>query len=67
MGSRLNALDSSREINEDFILHSREALSSIEDLDIIDATVKYKAQISALEISQQTYIQIQNLTIFNYI
>jgi flagellar hook-associated protein 3 FlgL len=67
VGSRLNALDSQTEINSGADLQLRTVKSSIEDLDYASAISKFQQQLTGLEAAQKTYIQIQGLSLFNFI
>jgi len=66
-GSRLNAIDSHRTLNDDLIFQGEKALSSIEDLDYAEAVSRLEQQIATLEASQQSFAMIQNLSLFNYL
>lgn len=67
VGSRLNAIDTQRSLNEELVLQSTETVSDIEDLDIADAISKLNLQLVGLQASQQTFTKVQNLSLFNYI
>ena len=67
VGSRLNAIDSHRELNNDIIFQGQKTLSSIEDLDFAEAVSRLNIQLVALEASQQSFIRIQNLSLFNFL
>jgi flagellar hook-associated protein 3 FlgL len=67
VGSRLNALDSQTEINSGADLQLRTVKSSIEDLDYASAISQFQQQLTGLEAAQQTYVQIQGLSLFNFI
>ncbi|MDX2464731.1 MAG: flagellar hook-associated protein FlgL [Porticoccus sp.] len=66
-GSRLNAIDSHRTLNDDIIFQGEKALSSVEDLDYAEAVSRLEQQIAILEASQQSFAMIQNLSLFNYL
>ena len=67
VGSRLNAIDSQREVNEELILRNRQTISEIEDLDIAEAVGRLNVQLLRLQASQQAFNRIQNLSLFNYL
>lgn len=67
VGSRLNAIDSHRELNEELILQGKATVSRIEDLDIADAVSRLNMQLVGLQASQQTFSRVQNLSLFNYL
>tara|TARA_R110000787_G_scaffold107614_1_gene215649 strand:+ start:9670 stop:10872 length:1203 start_codon:yes stop_codon:yes gene_type:complete len=65
IGTRLNNIDSQSQVNEDFILQMREAQSNVEDIDFVEAISRLNLQTVALQAAQQTYIQVQGLSLFN--
>ena len=67
IGSRLNAIDSQRQINEDVVFQSQKLLSSIEDLDFAEAITTLNLKSTALEAAQQSYIRVQGLSLFNFL
>jgi len=67
IGSRLNAVDSQRGINEDIVFQSQQLLSSIEDLDLADAITELNLRSTALEAAQQSYVRVQGLSLFNFL
>lgn len=64
VGTRLNTIDSQREATLDFNLTNQATLSNIEDLDMAAAISEFQLQTSMLEVSQQTFIQLQSLSLF---
>lgn len=67
VGARLRTIDNQRESTLDFNLTAQSTLSSLEDLDMAAAISEYQEQYSMLEISQKTYVQLQQLSLFNLI
>ena len=67
VGARLRTIDNQRESTLDFNLTAQTTLSSLEDLDMAAAISEYQEQYSMLEISQKTYVQLQQLSLFNLI
>lgn len=67
VGSRLNALDGQTEINAGADLQLKTVKSAIEDLDYASAISQFQQQLTGLEAAQKTYIQIQGLSLFNFI
>ncbi len=67
VGARMNTIDNQRESSLDFKLTNQKTLSNLEDLDMASAISEFKLQMSQLEISQQTYIQLQSLSLFKLI
>ncbi len=67
VGSRLNNIDSQRNVNDEFKLQVEEVLSSIEDLDYAEAISRLNLQQVALQAAQQTYVRVQGLSLFNFL
>lgn len=66
-GSRLNAIDNQREFILDLNLSTKTTLSGLEDLDMAVAISEFKQQYSMLEITQTTFVQLQQLSLFKLI
>ena len=56
-----------RNINEMFIVEAKSALSSIEDLDYSEAIIQFQQQQMVLQAAQQSFVQIQGMSLFDYI
>lgn len=67
VGSRLQALDSQREINDGFVLQMEKTQSQIGDLDYAEAISRFQQLLVGLEAAQKSHIQIQGLSLFNFI
>lgn len=67
LGTRMQAVDNQDRINEDQLLQMRSTLSEIEDLDYAEAISRFSLQQTALQAAQQTYVQVQRLSLFNYL
>lgn len=67
IGARLQALDSQSDLNADRVLNLNAARSSLEDLDYAAAISKFKLEQVALEAAQMSYVQVNRLSLFNYI
>lgn len=67
IGSRMNALDNQAEINEGMNLQLETVKSAIEDLDYAAAISQFQLQMTGLQAAQQTYIQVQGLSLFNFL
>jgi flagellar hook-associated protein 3 FlgL len=67
IGARMNALDNQSEINSGLQLQLQTVKSSIEDLDYAEAIGRFQLQMTGLEAAQQTYVQIQGLSLFNFL
>lgn len=67
VGARMNALDNQKNINETFNLLLQENRSALEDLDFTEAVSRFEQQLLALQASQQSFIKIEGLSLFNYL
>ena len=67
VGSRLNLVESQTEANDAFQLTATETLSNVQDLDYAEAATRLQAQAVGLEAAQQSYIKIQDLSLFKYL
>lgn len=64
VGARRSTIDNQNESTQDFNLTNQKTLSNLEDLDMAAALSEFKLDTSLLEISQQTFIQMQSLSLF---
>ena len=67
IGTRLNAIDSQRAINDESIFQISETLSAIEDVDYAEAISRLNLQTTTLEAAQQAYIKVESLSLFNFL
>ncbi len=67
VGSRLNALDSQQTVNANLIEILTQTKSQVQDLDYASAASKLNQQTEALQAAQQSFVKIQNLSLFNYL
>jgi flagellar hook-associated protein 3 FlgL len=67
VGSRLNTLESSTELNLDITLTTKTTLSSLQDINIADATIQLNMQSFVLSAAQQSFAKVSQLTLFNYL
>lgn len=67
VGSRLNAIDSQRAVNESVELELEQGLSMNQDLDFNEAIARFRQQMVALQAAQQSYASLQNLLLFNHL
>jgi len=67
VGTRLNTIASQRESTQDFNLTNQTTLSNLEDLDMAAAISEFQLQTSMLEVSQQTFVRLQSLSLFSLI
>jgi flagellar hook-associated protein 3 FlgL len=67
IGSRMNVMDQQYELNSDFILAGQQVLSKNEDIDFASVISEITAMSTALQATQQTYVKLRDLTLFNYL
>lgn len=67
IGARVNAIDEQKSANESFNVAVDQVRSSLEDLDYAEAISRFNQQLAALQASQQSFLKIQDLSLFNYI
>ena len=67
VGARLRTIDNQSESTLDFNLTIQTTLSSLEDLDMAAAISDFQQQHSMLEVSQQTFVKLQKLSLFSLI
>lgn len=67
IGGRGNSLDDQYAANEAFSVAVDSVRSSLEDLDYAEAISRFNQQLVALQASQQSFMQIQGLNLFNFL
>ncbi len=67
IGSRMNAIEGQRNTNDSFSLLLQANRSELEDLDYAEAVSRFEQQLLALQASQQSFVKIQGLSLFNYL
>jgi flagellar hook-associated protein 3 FlgL len=67
VGARLNAIDDQKVANDAFHLATTQVRSTLEDLDYAEAISRFNQQLTALQASQQAFIRVQDLSLFNYL
>lgn len=67
IGARINAVDEQVRTNESFELAIQRVRSDIEDLDYAEAISLFNQQLTALQASQQSFVRIQDLSLFNFL
>jgi flagellar hook-associated protein 3 FlgL len=67
VGARMNAIDDQKNANDAFELAVTKVRSSLEDLDYAEAISRFNQQLTALQASQQSFIKIQDLSLFNFL
>lgn len=67
IGARMNTIESQRGANDSFSLVLQENRSNLEDLDYAEAVSRFEQQLLALQASQQSFVKIEGLSLFNYL
>lgn len=67
IGSRMNAVDQQRDINDGIKYSSEKMLSQVEDLDYASAISELNLQMTGLSAAQQAFVKVQGLSLFNYL
>ncbi|MGV6852424.1 MAG: flagellar hook-associated protein FlgL [bacterium] len=67
VGARLNVTEKQLEIQQDLVLSYEEALSAVKDLDYAEAISQFQLQSISLQAAQQSFAQIQQLSLFNFL
>ncbi len=67
VGARLNVLGSQESVNEALLLQIEQTRSTIEDLDYAEAASRLQQQSITLQAAQQAFINVQNLSLFNFL
>jgi len=67
VGSRLNVIESESEINESLKVEAQSALSVVKDLDYAEAITELNKRTLALQAAQQSFVKVQNLSLFEFI
>ena len=67
IGSRLNSLDATMDLNIGINIELKTYLSDLQDLDYAEAITTLNLQTMILEASQNSFIKISSLTLFNYL
>lgn len=67
VGARMHAIEEQKTTNDDFKLAIEQVRSSLEDLDYAEAISRFNQQLLALQASQQSFVKIQDLNLFNFL
>jgi len=67
VGARLNTIERQQFLNEDYSIFAKENISRIEDLDMAEAIAMLNQQMLTMQVLQQTYTRVTNLSMFNYL
>ena len=67
IGSQLTEVQSLESVNSDVDLQYAQVLSSLLDTDYVEALSRFSQQMTYLQASQQSFMKISGLSLFNYI
>lgn len=67
LGTRQNVVESEMNINSSLVVQAQGSLSLVQDLDYAEAITRLNRQTLALQAAQQSFVQIQQLNIFQYL
>ena len=67
LGARLNEVDALQSTGDDLGLQHKQTLSLLQDLDYNKAITDLTQRQTSLQAAQKSYLQVQNMSIFNYI
>ena len=67
IGGRMNAIENQRGINDSFSTVMETNRSGLEDLDYAEAISRMQQQMLSLQASQQTFMKVEGLSLFNYL
>lgn len=66
VGARMNAIEEQKTANASFSVAVEQVRSTLEDLDYAEAISRFNQQLAALQASQQSFLKIQGLSLFDY-
>lgn len=67
IGARLNTIDSTDAVNQDFKLQLETVLSESRDLDYADTISRFNQQLTALQVAQQAFAKTSELSLFRFL
>lgn len=67
VGARLNSIDAEKAVHEGFEVFAKQTRSEVQDVDYAEAVSKLQLQLTALQASQQAFVSIQGLSLFNFL
>ncbi len=67
VGARLNIIDTQTDLNDAYELQLQSSLSELKDLDYADAVTRLNQHMVGLQAAQQSYVQVQSLSLFNFL
>ena len=67
VGARLSSIETVKYANEDLSSQLEQTLSSIENVDILEAASQLTLQTTSLQAAQASFVRVQNLSLFNFL
>jgi flagellar hook-associated protein 3 FlgL len=67
VGSRMNSLDAQNNVNQNFDVQLQKLISDIGAVNYAEAASRMNEELLALQAAQQSFVKIQNLSLFNYL
>ncbi|OYZ03964.1 MAG: hypothetical protein B7Y29_07400 [Thiotrichales bacterium 16-46-22] len=67
VGTRLQRIDMQNQMNQDFKVGLSETLSKLRDQDLVSGIDSYQKILTSLQLSQQTFAKLSEMSLFNYI
>ncbi|KIZ52923.1 flagellar hook protein FlgL [Pseudomonas oryzihabitans] len=67
VGARLNVIDSTSDFIADVSLVNKSVQSDLQDLDYAEALSRYALQNTVLQATQQSFVKVSQLSLFNYL
>lgn len=67
VGARLNTIDSTSDFIADVSLVNKAVQSDLQDLDYAEALSRYALQNTVLQATQQSFVKVSQLSLFNYL
>lgn len=67
LGARQNMLESTKDLHADTEIYGKKVLAQLQDLDYAEASTRLQLQTMVLSASQQSFVKISDLSLFNYL
>lgn len=67
LGSHQQSIERAKAMNEDIVLNSKSAIALLEDTDMAESITKMKGYTLSLQAAQQAFVQVQRLSLFNFL
>ncbi|MCL1140452.1 flagellar hook-associated protein FlgL [Shewanella pneumatophori] len=67
IGGKQNTLSLVQASHEERVLFNKEVIGETEGLDYAQATAEFNVKLTALKVTQQTFVQVSQLSLFNHI